>query len=481
MNARYYKQNFYWWISEDDVLWWTDRYLYSEWLDVTWHSEYIQLTKEATEVVDTWSWIWELLLELQSPTTDDRNIVCFTDAWVFREWTVWAISSNVRTTCNFVIQDKVYFVKDNWPTSAYTLYEEDLITVYSWTLTETVVTTTTALPTADYDWYRKGALVIWDIAFMWMWRYISRFQPNWPSWNDNDVYDLTWDDIIWITRLGWYYRIYTKTWKLMLWDWNTNDIIESVNLNINLESVYQIWNIDYVYAWELGWLNKWLYYMNWFDIVKLYWETSSNALWLQKFDFDYTYPTHFTNTWKTLFWIVDNWTAPRMYKYWNNIQWLPAAYSEFWKFSSYWNEITTIKALIYSRWYIYYAYSDWTNYWLDKIGIEATWYREAEWTLYTNINAMWNWLLKKTVKALYFRVWDVDADRTIKVYMSLDWWTYNLMHTVNTQPLDWIVRIPLQWDFRDIWFKFVLEVWISTTTSPKIYYWIAIDYEEHNI
>jgi hypothetical protein len=161
---------------------------------------------------------------------------------------------------------------------------------------------------------------------------------------------------------------------------------------------------------------------------------------------------------------------------------LPNAYTELPKYSSYGLEYTSIRSFTVMWDYLFYAFNDWTNKWVDKINISTSNNtKTSEWTIITNVNPLWAWLYKKTSKYIYFKVGDIDADRTIEALISYDWWVYTSLWIVNEQPLDNIARLPVQWDLRDYSVKFILATTLSTSISPKIYYWYAFDYEQHEI
>jgi len=476
---RYIKEAFYWWQSEDDVLGWPNKCLKSTWLDISWNSNFIQLDNKPTEAIDTWSEMPEGFLWLFDKITNNSKVLAFTDSWVYRTWTVWTVDSNNWTTANFVIWDDLYLVKDNGATSTYTLYTETVTTASSSSWTTALVTTTWALSTSDNDWY-TWVTVLWDIAYIWLGDKICRYQPT--TADTVTEYDIFWDEIIFISYVWGYFRVYTKTWKLMLWDWNSTTITESIDLKLPLEAWYQIWNIDYLYSW-LVWGHKWLYYMSWYDLVPLFKARDSEQLWEQKFKFNYSGDMNpLTNYWPTLFWSTDNDSDERLYEFWKDIEWLPSSYKELTKYSSYWLEYTFIRWLYVSENNLYYWFNDWTNKWVDYINISNTnTTKTPEWEIITNVNPLANGLYKKTAKYIYFKVWDIDADRTIEVQISFDWWVYSSLWTVNNQPLDNIARLPVQWDLRDYSLKFIFTIAVSSSRSPKLYYWYAFDYEEHNI
>jgi hypothetical protein len=477
--ARYIKDWFTWGMSEDDVLWWPDKYLFSNWIDVSWNSNFIQLDNAPTEAIDTWTQVPKAFLGLYDKITNSSKVLAFTDAWVYRTWTVWTVDSNIWITANFVIWDNVYLVQNNWATSTYTLYTETIATAIASSWTTSLVATTWALSTSENDWY-TWVTVLWDIAYIWLGDKVCRFEPT--TADTVTEYDIFWDEIVFISYVWGYFRVYTKTWKLMLWDWNSDVISESIDLKLPLEAWYQIWNIDYLYSWLVG-LQKGLYYMSWYDLVPLFKNRDSEQLWEQKFVFSYLNDqSPMANYWPTLFGHTDNSWDERLYEFGKDVEWLPEAYKELPKYSSYGLEYTQIRWLYVSEDYLYYGFNDWTNKWVDYINVSnKNANKTKEWAIITNVNPLWAWLYKKTAKYIYFKVWDIDADRTIEVQISYDWWAYTSLGTINEQPLDNIARLPVQWDFRDYSIKFILATTLTTPTSPKIYYWYAFDYEEHDI
>jgi len=479
--ARYIKDNFYWWMSEDDVLGWPDKYLYSDWIDVTWNSNFIQLANAPTEAIDTWSDVPEWVMSVVSNTFGVQpNVLAFTDSWIFRDDTVWAIEWNVWQEANFVIWDTMYFVKNNWNTAVFTLYSEPVDSILtSWSPVLTVVTTVWALSTNN-TYFNNWVTVLWDIAYIWLWDKVCRFEPT--AWDVVTEFDIFWDDIIFISYVWGYFRVYTKSWKLMLWDWNTTTIAESIDLKLPLKKWYQIWNIDYLYT-DILWNQKGLYYMSGYDLVPLFKARVSEATWEDKFKFDWDWMVAMANYWETLFWYTENGVLDsQTYSFWKHIEWLPSAFMGLPKYSSYGLEYTFIRWICVQWNELFYGFNDWTNKWVDKIDISnRNQIKIKDWTLITNVNPLWAWLYKKTSKYLYFKVWDIDADRTIEVQISYDWWAYTSLGTITEQPLDNIARLPIQWDFRDFTLKFILATTVSTSRSPKLYYWYAFDYEQHDI
>ena len=478
--SRYVKQGFSSGQSEDDVLGWPNSCLYSDWIDLNQNSNYIQLKNKPEEAVDTWSEIPRNLLALSSYSiaVTDRVLI-FNDADVFRTWTVWAVDNNGWEVANFAIWETLYLVKDNWIGNAYTLYSipvDDALQDSSWT-TSLVTTVWTLSIKNNYEW--TWATILWDIAYIWFEDKVCRFEPT--SANTVTEFDIFGDAIAWVTYTWGYFRVYTKTGKLMLWDWNSTTISESIDLKMPLATIHQIWNIDYVYAW-IAWTNIWMYYMSWYTLTPLFKKTYSRQLSLNKYKFDYDWITPVDNYNGNVYWVAEDWDWPAIYEFWSYINWLSNAYSLLGRKSSYWLDYDVIRAVAVQWDYLYYGFYDLTNRGVDKVYI-GHWsdYRVAEWTIITNVNPLDNWLYKKTAKYIYFKVSDIDADRTIEVQISIDWGVYSSLWTVNNQPLDNIARLPIQWDLRDFSLKFILATTLTTSTSPKLYYWYAFDYELHDI
>lgn len=472
---RYIKDNFYGGMSEDDFLWWPDRYLQSINMDVSQNSQYIQLSVAPVLRIDTWANSVRDLLSTYNRETWNREVVAFCDWFVYNEWD-WLIYSwwNERRYANFVIWENVYMVRSQWYNNDYLLDTSTVVDFQSSSLNPTLW-----IQTLSNRSYLNGtwAVVLWTIAYIRLWDKICRFDS---LLSVVDEYDITWEEIAWITYLWWYLRIYTLSWKLMLWDWNSETITESINFNVPMVNIYQVWKIDYIYSWELWW-QIWLYYCSWYTLYPIFKKKYSDFLWTYKFSLWWDwYAWHNASVWDVLYWfeLNDDWPTS-IFKFWKDIQGLPDAYSLVNDRSSADLEFESIYCVASSWNYIYYWFNDWVTKWVERIKISLWTIKHSYWEIITNINDFQIWIKKKVARYMYFKVEDIDVNRTIEVQMAVDWWDFVSISIVNEQPLDWIARIPVQWDFRDISFKFIFRT--SVNSSPKMYYWFNFDYDETEI
>jgi len=473
---KYIKSNWYEWMSEDNVLWWPNRYLYSENIDVLSNSNYIQLYNKPTKAIYTLKNV-NNQLSIINRITNASTVLAFCDDWQVYSEDEWDTAVYDNSSLGnleypvFTLWDYVYFVNNTWPTSAFKLNRLTIANAFSATWTPTLAYKD--LATDNYFEY-SGVVISWPRAYIWLGNKISVFN----SWNNTvSEYSLSQEEIAWITYMSWYFRVYTENWNLYLWDWDSKLITEQINLWLNIERVKQVSNIDYVMTWEL-WEESGLYIVNWYTLTPLFREKNSSQISKWKFKFEKWAQTSIWNHFDNILLINEVWNWNTVIDiYGNGIQGLPKWYTNLMSLCSTWKKIDTLKSVIVFWWYAYIWFSDidWQNG-VDKIYLRNTWTKQTSWEIVTNINDMQTWIDKKSLQQLFFRVWDITATQYIEVYTSIDWWTYTLKHTVNTQPKDNIVRLPLVWDFRDISIKF--KFYTNSSTSPKIYNWYVLKYEQ---
>jgi len=463
-------------MSEWDYVSWPDRYLYSENINTTSNPHYIELWLKPAKYINTAKTIHSLL-EINDRVSNSSVIASFCSDWVIH------INSDTAAYTNaglwhleypvFILDWYVYFVNSWWATSAFLLNRTTITDAISWTWSPTLSYAT--LSTNDYFEFH-WALVVQFFAYIWLWNKINKFDSQ--TWLVEEYNITGWEEIVWITYNAGNYKIYTETWKMAIWNW-VEDTVSFVwtTINFNIKKVYQKWSIDYIVSWDESWW-EWLYYMNWYTAVVIYQNTYSKQLADTKFKFQ---------RWQSIssyidkLVMVEQWNSYlRLCTMWKDLQWYPNAYNCILATNSYWRRIELLNAVLYSKWYIYYSYSDWVNKWVDRfLATWSTWTKQTTWYIVTNINDLQLWIDLKSYKWLYFKVKDITSTQYIEVYKSDDWWSYSLVWTINSQPEHDIARLNMTWFFRDFSYKFIL--YSNSSTSPKIYYWFKHKYDSNDI
>lgn len=307
----YIKDWLYGWISEDDSLWGEYWYLYSANINVTWNSKYIELYNKPILSATTTS--VNNLLEVKDTATNQTYIFAFC-----ANWKVYKAGNNIAVYDNnsidfssfpsfvlnwvswWVISKYVYFISAWTPAKLNRITLADAIS-WAW-----------GSPTL---WYKDLASTsnirnYWVItrqnkAIIWLWSKINVL-TNTASTDDITTFDLTWwEEIVWITYISWYYRIYTDSWKIALWDWTSDLIGESFPLQIKTEQVYQIADKEYIIAWY-AWWRKALYIMSWYNPVLMFKSKESKQLWFIKFGISKWNCTSLTNDLDKIFVIEED-------------------------------------------------------------------------------------------------------------------------------------------------------------------------------
>ena len=470
----YLKEWFYEWFSEDDILWWPKKYLFSKNIDVLNNSNFIQLTNKPTKEFYTSETV-ENIIWIQDRITNARTIVAFCSDWQVYTWQWWDTPVYDDSSLwnfeypIFELWNYLYFITNNWPTSAFILNRISLSWAFSTTWSPTLTYKT--LDNNNYFEY-YWAITDWANAIIWLWNKINVFDS--VTWAVTS-FTLTQEEIAGITYTSWYFRVYTERWNMYLWDWISALVTEKIFLSLPIERVRQIWNNDYVITGEI-WEQKGLYLVNWYKLDQLFKNKNSSVIWENKFNFVLWNNTSFTYYYDNLI-LINEWDSTYIDIYGNNIQGLNKWYSNLVANASTWKTLNWARSVFVYWDYLYYWYADadWQK-WVDKVYLKTTSWKQATWEIVLNINDMQTYIVEKHLVEMQFRVADVTATQYIEVYQSIDWWAFKLIETINEQPLKNVAKINLVWEFRDITLKFKLY---TNWTSPKIYNWIYIRYEEN--
>ena len=473
---KFQKVAFYWWMTQQDrSIRWGDKFLYSENIDINSDPKIIELTKDLTADISTSQKVKQMHAVTSTDLTKESRLLAMCE-WgtVYQAWNSTAVYTNwslgsLEYPC-FTLWDRFYFVNSGGVSSAFKLNYVTLTDAVSTSWTPTLAHKN--LATNDY--YTKFAVaVVWSRAYIGLWRAISVYKSDTGKVTN---YDWVQEEIVGMSYGGSTIKIITEVWKMHIWDGVSESPIETINLNMNIQNTYEIGGIIYLVT-GFKWNERGLYYLNGYTPVRLYEKNLSSEASRWKFDFEDGL-SMITNDKENLYFVNYDGSWGLGYYvalYGRCCSELPMAFSNTNVFINTWERPFSIDAIKYYNGDLYVAWTDDGSNWIDKIGTNknTTWYIETTPEDYNT------GIYRKGAKHLKFRVWDLDANHTIVVKESRDGGSYTTLWTFNSQPEDDIVRIPLNWDFREHRLRF--EFTSNDTTSPKIYYWYEYAYEVKDI
>jgi len=234
-----------WWFSNDDVRVWQWQYVASEWINYRESSNYITLWPKMIKMFDTTHWMtsyvddfwfgyaWEMyyedwtLVNTSSEWSID-NAIMFDDYCLWFDWNnIWRIRSADMNTW-----------PDSWQSeSSYNetrkSFTEDADVLYNWVNEKLII------------WYQTDTNVWW----------VSVLDAT--SWLITEaLINLNWR-VVWITKSGNWFSIYTNLWYKYLWDWIDTQTYASYELNDRIYYVTQFEWIDYITSYRQIYASQW--------------------------------------------------------------------------------------------------------------------------------------------------------------------------------------------------------------------------------
>lgn len=483
MNIPYTKQYYYWWQTQDDRLWWDIGYLYWENVNPFVSTGHIELSKAPTLLFSTWD---NIIFDID---IDDKKIFfneigeILNYSWVvIWQMTVTTHAQEEEPRQVFSVGATTYMTYvDGWvlklasfttPTDA-TSASTISITAPNTSLTGTMASTT---------WVNNFTIIqIGNIVYLGIWKKISRLD-FWTSTITN--FNYWWEDITGLNYANQRIRVYTKK-KIWAWDWVTEWPWEVQAFGDSIVWVSQIWDTDLIFSgnyapwgtlWEIGKPSLYELWPN--GITKLFTMSYSPALWHSKFRTVWRWPQSITRVNDFYAFIdKDDNLNERIAVYWNQ-PWIQKAYVVLNTKSSNWELFDDIYSVSSNGSKLYISYNNGTPK-IDVIDFaDNTTTYEPTGYLVTNVEDMWNKLIRKANCQLFTRLSDIDASNTVVLSSNVNLWWFTTIGTVNTLDYSEIDRQAIQWDFRDICFKVTLNS--AGTTSPKLY-WQQLEYEEQRV
>ena len=476
---KFQKWAFYGWISEDDrPLNWGDKYLYSENIDVTSDPRVIQLSNKLELEQSILNKARQIVTVVNDDSSQTAKEVVFCDGGlIYSIWEPSPVYNNsglwsLRYPC-FTLWDTFYFINSWGATAPFELNSVTLTDAVSASWSPSLdILSWGAFTLSDNNNYKTSSvLTVWLRAYIALWDNIDVLK--WDTWAVTN-FSWVWEEIRGLSYWGWTIKIITETGKLHLWDWVTEWPIETIELKMRIQNTYEVWGVIYVVPWFKS-NDRGLYYLNWYALERVFDERFSKEADKRKFNIEDGNQT-ITNDRNNLY-LVDNDNGEyRVAFFWKESQELPNAYTYPNVFISTGARPFDISCLHYSQWILYVCWTDDWVHWIDTISVSN---KNTSGYLETNPEEYDTGIYRKGAKHLKLRVEDVDADHTITVKESRDWGAYTTLGAYTSQPLDNVIRVHLNWDFREHKLKF--ELTSNDSTSPKIYYWYEYAYEIKDI
>ena len=454
-------KNFTWWLSQDDFLSTWKQVLYAENLDLNTNSYYVSLNKE---------------LEWNFVTTGAVN--WFITAWTntFAYCTDWKIYDANTWLVVYTLWDEalnawqfngfLYFLTNNAnPLNRITITNASS-NLWTWNVSENITTTWDSITTAA-DIY--PVVVLLNTKFyIWNGDLVSVVDSS-DVITNFDIWD--WD-IVWITRIGWIFKVYSETWVIAFWDWETDSIDSFVEVQEVVRWVINDGKIDYILAWKTDFQSK-VKILNWYTIQDLLLTRDSERLWDYLFKINYLQTNQGWRLSNQLYFVQDGIDSEQLVSYWTWNPTLSKGFNIPLSKDSTWAAITSITAIKWveltatDRLYIWFEAESVTYIWYIDVNTPTPVYKPA-WYMQTNIIDWWSRIQNKKIEEIKLITSDCDVDNTIELLYSVDWWSFTSLQTINSWA--WITKTEIYtWkdDFFDIAFKvnFVSD-W---TTTPKFY------------
>lgn len=469
-------------ISEDDRVAGANHYLYWEGIDVITEPDFIQLTNWPELSASVNDNIFQFA-EVHDRQSNQTTVIAFGEDAIYH-----ADSSTPVYTSNhlnkldkpvFVLDDHIYWVVDNWPTSNFTLDRTTLDDADSSTWSPNV-TFKTLNQNAYFDY--SSVLVVDKQAYIALGNVITILGA------DGSVFEFTavTDEIVGMANSYAGIMIFTDTGKMVLWSGGeTQNIKSSIQLNIKPTHVYQ-YGGQILMLWGGRRGRKWLYQFTGTTAVPMYLSKFSSQADIWKNWFTNRFEAQcVTNNRDNFYFIDDQEWDDRVIFLGNGISWLRKGIHYPIAVNSSGDRFWQIRSIFFSEWDLYLSWSWWGRHGIDKVSNQTGLISSG--FIITNVKDYGVGIVRKNHLGVYFRVKDVDATHTIQVTASQDGEDYELIKTINSMPENGIVRIVKQdlvnagitWDFEDISFRFDLTT--DNNRSPKIYKGYAHKYEVTNI
>lgn len=488
----YTKQYYYWWQTQDDRLGWDIGYLYSENLNPFASTGHIELSRKPT-LSQTTNELCTDSIEVKFTDTINTKKIFISQATIFKEWQTAFWWQNLDPSYPTPEDRYIRHIWQMW-NYVYWTYDTDTSSMAIWRFEAIELNNASLIaPTYQYSgftWNLNGKHIsgvhkmatVGNIVYLTMWEKISRID-YWAMTITN--YDFWWDVIVGINYKSWgWFEVCLKWGKIFFWDGVSDWPWELQQLPDYVVATSQIWDDTYIIWWQYQWywLSSPTLYRLWANgFEKLFTQTKSYVLNESKFRIVFNSNQSITKV-RDFIVMIDqaNTGNDRIAVFGSNVNWLQRAYVVLNTRNSQGSDMVEIG---FVKWYgnkLYFWWSDWDTKGIDYIDFDpfADFTYESTWYVVTNVEDMWNKLIRKAQCQLFTRLSDVDTNNTVVLAMNKNISTFENIATVTELDYVGIDRQAIQWDFRDVCLKVTLNS--AGTTSPKLY-WQQLQYEEQPI
>lgn len=369
----------------------------------------------------------------------------------------------------YVLGDYIYWVNSTGTSSAFKLNRTTLTDAVSTTWTPT----TWYLTLSNNDSFNYSSFVTIGLdAYVSLGNIIEYIAYNGWTHVTTPYENLFSEEIVGMaTSYAGGIVVFTKDGKWHLWDGFSENVTSTNNLNIKPTKIYQYGSDIYILGWGWG-SDKGLYFFNGQKAEPIYMQNYSGVAAKYKFYFESGIQT-ITNNKDNLYFVDkddDGEERVAFFGSWQSGGQRGIHYINTTNASD--QTMTDISSILYAQGNLYI--------WWDRTGaswVDVLWWSNPSGYIITNTkqyNTGKDALYTKSTEGIFFKVEDVDEDHTITVKVAVDWFTFTTIHTVNSTPKKWIVRITdnqfkdagVSLEFDDITLRFDFAT--DNNTSPKI-------------
>lgn len=475
MSQIYKINNFTWWLSWDDFLWREWSYLFAENIDARQNYNWIELVRALQVNWSTGSNTMNGFQEVFSWSS--RWVFAYWEDWTFYNTTwlsLWATDATKDLLNWIAFWDYIYFAYRDWTdaklsriTKADAISNINVENWFNWRVTDDAITWIT--------WYANSSkypLLNYVDEFMlfWVWPKLYRL-AIWDSAVSN-VFDNDLEaDIVWLTESSWLFKIFLQNWKILFWDWQSQEFSAITNIHNTIQHIYWYWDTDYILAWYNSSYSE-LHILQGYQTQLLqrviYSEREDKTIYAFWGNANTPKPQVMAKRlW--LLWLWASWSATEwVYTYWTDVLWTNDTFQFQYSKDDSWETIWEVTAIYpFTSWlYISYRTSSWDKIWLIDLNVNPSNKKQDTWTWISRIFDWWDRTQIKQIQKIKVKTDNCSTSNYITIKLKRNWWSYETIWVCNDNQKNLYEYISPIWNFEDLQIKAEF-VW-SWTATPKL-------------